>query len=359
MASAFEEAGLVGAVGYVERCNPAIQELRRRLAAGELGQVYQIQTRRQGPFPARISDVGVVKDLATHDVDLTAYIAASPYRQVSAQVAHRSGREFEDMVVASGVLESGVIVNHVVNWLSPMKERTTVVIGERGAFVADTMNGDLIFFANGTVPTTWDRVAHFRGVTEGDVIRYALPKREPLAVEQENFRDAVQGLGTEEVSLNALGADAASISAHKVGGPKGAGALVLGPGIQVEPLLAGGSQERGMRPGTHAVPAIVGMGAAVEAADAERHELRRRMAGLQSLLEGLLRGVPGVRVNGSEAPRGVKHVNVSVADVDGESLLMALDDAGVEVSAGSACAASSRATSCWRWASRRERRRPA
>ena len=202
VADAFEEAGLVGAVGYVERCNPAILELRRRLAAGELGQVFQIQTRRQGPFPARISDVGVVKDLATHDVDLAAFIAASPYEQVAAQVTHRSGREFEDMVVATGRLASGVIVNHVVNWLSPMKERTTVVIGERGAFVADTMNGDLIFFANGTVPTTWDRVAHFRGVTEGDIIRYALPKREPLAVEQENFRDAVLGRGAPIVTMS-------------------------------------------------------------------------------------------------------------------------------------------------------------
>lgn len=155
------------------------------------------------------------------------------------------------------------------------------------------------------------------------------------------FCDAVQGLGLEDVSLDALAADAASISAHKVGGPKGVGALVLGPGIEVEPLLAGGSQERGMRPGTHAVAAIVGMGAAVEAAAAERLELRRRMADLQSLLEGSLTSVPGVRVNGAEAQRSVKHVNVSVADVDGESLLMALDGAGVEVSAGSACAAGS------------------
>ncbi len=202
VAAAFAEAGLVGAVGYVERCNPAILELRRRLAAGELGQVYQIQTRRQGPFPARISDVGVVKDLATHDIDLTAFIAGSAYRQVAAQVTHRSGREHEDMVVATGLLESGVIVNHVVNWLSPMKERTTVVTGERGAFVADTMSGDLVFYANGTVPTTWDRVAHFRGVTEGDVVRYALPKREPLAVEQENFRDAILGNGANVVTMN-------------------------------------------------------------------------------------------------------------------------------------------------------------
>jgi UDP-N-acetylglucosamine 3-dehydrogenase len=202
VADAFARAGLVGAVGYVERCNPAILELRRRLAAGELGQVYQIQTRRQGPFPARISDVGVVKDLATHDVDLTTFIAGSRYRQVAAQVTHRSGREHEDMVVATGLLESGVIVNHVVNWLSPMKERTTVVTGERGAFVADTMTGDLTFYANGTVPTTWDRVAHFRGVTEGDVVRYAVPKAEPLRVEQENFRDAVQGKGATIVTMD-------------------------------------------------------------------------------------------------------------------------------------------------------------
>ena len=202
VAAAFEEAGLVGAVGYVERCNPAILELRSRLAAGELGQVYQIQTSRQGPFPARISDVGVVKDLATHDVDLTTFVAGSPYRSVSAQVTHRSGREFEDMVVATGRLESGVIVSHVVNWLSPMKERRTVVTGERGAFVADTMAGDLSFYANGTIPTAWDRIAAFRGVTEGDVVRYAIAKREPLAVEQEHFRDAVLGQGGDIVTMS-------------------------------------------------------------------------------------------------------------------------------------------------------------
>ena len=201
VADAFDSAGLVGAVGYVERCNPAILELRSRLAAGELGQVHQIQTRRQGPFPSRISDVGVVKDLATHDVDLTAFVAGSAYASVSAQVTHRSGREFEDMMVATGRLASGVIVSHVVNWLSPIKERLTVVTGERGAFVADTMAGDLTFYANGTVPTAWDRVAAFRGVTEGDVVRYAISKREPLAVEQEHFRDAVLGEGGDIVTM--------------------------------------------------------------------------------------------------------------------------------------------------------------
>ncbi|HZW27735.1 MAG TPA: cysteine desulfurase family protein, partial [Trueperaceae bacterium] len=155
------------------------------------------------------------------------------------------------------------------------------------------------------------------------------------------FCDAVQGLGVEDVSLPVLGADAAALSAHKVGGPKGVGALVLGPGLDVEPLMRGGSQERGFRPGTHAVAAVVGMGAAVELAEARRAEHRRRLAALQAELETLVTRVPGVTVNGSQAPRSVKHVNVSVAGVDGETLLMALDDAGVEVSAGSACAAGS------------------
>jgi cysteine desulfurase len=155
------------------------------------------------------------------------------------------------------------------------------------------------------------------------------------------FCDAVQGLGLEDVSLAALGADAVALSAHKVGGPKGVGALVLAPRLEVEPILRGGSQERGFRPGTHAVPAIVGMGVAVELAEARRAAHRERLAALQAELERLLLAVPGVTLNGAEARRSVKHVNVSVADVDGETLLMALDDAGVEVSAGSACAAGS------------------
>ena len=191
VADAFSSRGLVGAVGYVERCNPALRALRSRLDAGDLGEVYQVLTRRQGPFPARISDVGVVKDLATHDIDLTAWVADSRYTSISAHVAHRSGRDNEDMVVAIGRLANGVIVSHVVNWLTPSKERVTIVTGEKGAYVADTLTGDLTFYANGTVATDWDQVAAFRGVSEGDVVRYAIEKREPLALEQERFRDAV------------------------------------------------------------------------------------------------------------------------------------------------------------------------
>ena len=194
LVSAFASRGLVGAVGHIERYNPALQQLRRRLEAGELGAVYQISTRRQGPFPARIADVGVVKDLATHDIDLTAWVARSAFESVSARVAYKSGREHEDLVAAVGQLTDGTITNHLVNWLSPFRERVTIVTGERGAFVADTQTTDLSFHANASVVTEWEAVAAFRGVSEGDLIRYAFAKPEPLRTEHEAFRDAVLGL---------------------------------------------------------------------------------------------------------------------------------------------------------------------
>ncbi len=202
IAAAFEDAGLVGAVGHIERYNPALQQARSRLESGELGDVYQIVTRRQGTFPARIADVGVVKDLATHDIDLTAWVRQQPFSSVAARTAYRSGREFEDLVSITGQLADGTVTSHLVNWLSPFKERVTVITGQKGAFVADTLTADLTFYANGSIETTWGDIAQFRGVSEGDVIRYAIAKREPLLVEHENFRDAVLGRDADIVTLS-------------------------------------------------------------------------------------------------------------------------------------------------------------
>jgi len=202
VADAFSSRGLVGAVGHIERYNPALQHLRERLAQGELGDVYQVVTRRQGPFPARIADVGVVKDLATHDIDLTAWVTQSAFVAVAAQTSLQSGRQHEDMVAVVGKLADGTVTSHLVNWLSPFKERVTVVTGERGAFVADTLTADLTFFANGTVPTTWESIAKFRGVSEGDVVRFAIPKPEPLRTEHEAFRDAVLGTSSDIVTMS-------------------------------------------------------------------------------------------------------------------------------------------------------------
>lgn len=221
LADAFESAGLVGAVGHIERFNPALQSLRSRIENGDLGDVYQIATRRQGPFPSRIADVGVVKDLGTHDIDLTAWLAQSPYSSISARTSTRSGRPHEDMVTASCQLANGVITSHLVNWLSPMKERLTVVTGEKGAFVADTLTADLTFYENGTIDTEWEAVSNFRGVSEGNITRLALTKREPLKAEHEAFRDAVLGKRNDVVSmregLNTLRVAEAMIESARTG----------------------------------------------------------------------------------------------------------------------------------------------
>ncbi|HET9518696.1 MAG TPA: Gfo/Idh/MocA family oxidoreductase [Actinoplanes sp.] len=201
LVEAFEAAGLVGCVGHIERYNPALQSLRSRLENGELGDVYQVVTRRQGPFPHRISDVGVVMDLATHDIDLTGWVTGQDYVSLSARTVSRSGRAHEDMVVAVGQLTGGAMVSHLVNWLSPLKERSTVVTGEKGCFVADTITADLTFYANGAINTEWEALRAFRGVSEGDMVRFAIPKREPLLVEHERMRDAVDGKTTGIVTL--------------------------------------------------------------------------------------------------------------------------------------------------------------
>lgn len=202
IARVFDEMGLIGGVGHIERYNPALQQARTRIENGDLGEIYQVATRRQGPFPGRIADVGVVKDLGTHDIDLTAWVTQQQYRSVSAHTALKSGRQHEDLVAVTGELTDGTVTSHLVNWLSPLKERTTVITGEKGAFVADTLTADLTFYGNGEIQTTWDEISQFRGVSEGDVIRFAYAKPEPLRIEHENFRDAVLGKPADIVTLS-------------------------------------------------------------------------------------------------------------------------------------------------------------
>lgn len=189
------------AIGHIERFNSALQQAKTRINSGQIGSIYQITTRRQGPFPQRISDVGVVKDLATHDIDLTAWVVDSPYKTVSASAAFRSGRLFEDSICITGCLESNVIVNHVVNWLSPRKDRSVTIMGEHGVLEVDTLSSELKFFENGNIPVSQSRLSHFQGVTQGNVYSYAFAKPEPLQVEHENFRDFLLGRDAKIVSL--------------------------------------------------------------------------------------------------------------------------------------------------------------
>jgi predicted dehydrogenase len=187
----FEKRGLLGAVGHIERFNPAIIALREKLATGVLGKMLQITTRRVGPYSGRIRDVGVVKDLATHDIDLVCFLSGSNYERIHAQTTSPLSAIHEDSLMAMGVLETGVQFSHAVNWISPKKERVTSVLGEKGLLMADTLTGDLYFYENGTSLSLWGEMASFRGVTEGAVHKFELVKEEPLVAEHKSFQSSL------------------------------------------------------------------------------------------------------------------------------------------------------------------------
>jgi cysteine desulfurase len=150
--------------------------------------------------------------------------------------------------------------------------------------------------------------------------------------------DAVQGAGKVAFDVKRFGCHLLSISAHKIHGPKGAGALYVRRGTPVEPLLVGGSHERRQRAGTENVPGIVGLGKAVELAMASLEDgTLERVTALRNRLEAGILANPGTGVNGVGAPRTANTANIRFEQVEGEALVIALDLKGVAVSGGSAC----------------------
>lgn len=192
---------LVVGIGHVERYNSAVQQAKLKMINNEIGQIYQISFRRQGPFPSRIGDVGVVRDLATHDIDLSMWLTESKFSSIFAHTINRSGRDYEDMVSINGKLQNGVIINMLVNWLSPLKERKVIITGERGVLLIDTLTSDLTMYSNGKYKITNDYLSHFQGVTQGDITGFAFDKPEPLLVEHENFRDHLLNKTANIVSI--------------------------------------------------------------------------------------------------------------------------------------------------------------
>jgi cysteine desulfurase len=154
--------------------------------------------------------------------------------------------------------------------------------------------------------------------------------------------DAVQTVGHIPVNVDALGIDLLSISAHKVYGPKGVGALYIKKGTRLVPLMHGGEQEKRHRAGTENVPAIVGLGKAVELAGQEMDKETEWLTCLRDkLIKGLLERIDHIRLNGHPLKRLPNNVNVSVDFVEGESMLLNLDLEGICASTGSACSSSS------------------
>jgi predicted dehydrogenase len=194
MVAAARDAGRILAVGHVERFNPAVLELKRRIDERQLGRLYQIDALRLGPFPQRIRDVGVVVDLATHDLDVMRFVTGIEIVRVYAETRRKLHTTNEDMV--SGLLRfaDDTVGFLEINWLTPSKIRQLTVTGEGGMFRANYLTQDLLFFENAArAGQNWERISHLRGVSEGAMVKYSIDKREPLRSEVEAFLKAVDG----------------------------------------------------------------------------------------------------------------------------------------------------------------------
>ena len=186
------------AVGHVERFNPAVRELRRRMDAGDIGRVFQVHGQRQGPFPDRIRDVGVVIDLATHDLDVMRTVLGCEVERLHAETEQRIHTEHEDMLNALLRFENGVVGVLQVNWLTPTKIRRLSVLGEGGMLHVDYLKQELTHYKNADA-AAMDGARHLGGVSEGEVVQHTIAKGEPLRLELESFLRAVRGEGEIEV----------------------------------------------------------------------------------------------------------------------------------------------------------------
>lgn len=202
MMAAAVRAERILTVGHIERFNPAVLELRRRLAAGELGRIFEIRATRLGPFPARIRDVGVVVDLAPHDLDVMRFLMGSDPVRLYAETEQRIHTNHEDLFVGLMKFANGAVGVLDINWLTPTKVRTLTVTGERGMYVADYLAQDLVFYPN---PDAVHAHAGAAGastvgsVAEGEMTRRTIDRREPLFVELSEFARAVREGGPSPV----------------------------------------------------------------------------------------------------------------------------------------------------------------
>lgn len=193
--AAAEKAGVKLMIGHIERFNPAVVALKERIEADELGRVLQIDARRQGPFPPRIQDVGVVIDLAVHDLDIMRYITKAEVVRIFSETERRVHSAREDLSSTLVRLTDGTIGSLTINWLTPTKIRELYVTGEKGMFRVDYLTQDLYFYENAVAQNgnDWHTMNVLRGiVSEGKMIRYVVPKKEPLRAELEAFIAAVR-----------------------------------------------------------------------------------------------------------------------------------------------------------------------
>lgn len=200
LAEAFDNAGVLGAVAQIERHNPAVTELGVRIGGGDFGSVYQVTTRRYDRFHDPSPPMGVVTQMATHDVDLAMWLTGSHVTSVAANVARVSGCEHEDHAVALLRLSGGEIADIQVNRISPCKERAVIAHTDRGCVVADALTHTITHYAHdGLGDAAWaiDPTPYLAE----KVTSYEVPDADPFRSQHEAFRDALLGLPSDIATL--------------------------------------------------------------------------------------------------------------------------------------------------------------
>jgi len=188
-------------IGHIERFNPAILELKKRLDAGALGRIYSIQINRVGPFPTRIRDVGVVLDLAVHDLDMMRFLTGSEPKRIYAETERRIHTEHEDILNGFVKFESKTLGVLNINWLTPTKIRELRVTGEKGMFVANQLTQDLYFYeSTEKINNNMSYTDMMMGVSEGNMTTLKINKKEPLVAELSAFAASVQNNSDVPVS---------------------------------------------------------------------------------------------------------------------------------------------------------------
>lgn len=179
------------AVGHIERFNPAVVEVKRRLVSGELGQVFHLHARRLGPFPPRIQDTGVTLDLATHDIDVMRYLSDAEIEYAYAETQRVLHRSSEDVLLGLLRFVDGTIGMLDVNWLTPTKIREISITGEKGMYLINYLTQEVYFYENDYTTMTWDALRSITGVSEGTMTRLKIQKAEPLRLEYQDVITAI------------------------------------------------------------------------------------------------------------------------------------------------------------------------
>ena len=283
------------------------------------------------------------------------------YEAMKDEIAHVIGAKGVDLVMTSGatesinlafsVLEPGAevlisAVEHasVVENAKRIGNYKEIAVDQNGRVLLDDLRGKItpntrlisICLASGELGTIQPI---------SDISRIVAEERERRAFSGEKTPlyfhcDASQGLGLLEVKINRLGVDMLTLNAAKVYGPKGIGALYVGHNVKLSPLTVGGGQEMGLRSGTENVPATAGFAKAITEAEKHISFERKRLIDLKNKLRKMLEDLPGVKFLGNPKVQLPSFLPISLPGLDAERLIFALEDRGVCISTGAACAAS-------------------